>query len=67
MKKSSSGTGNKGRNINSLKTKAPDRHDDNQRRQPPTPQDIARVQPISQNNTDKNHPAKDTRSGKGSK
>ena len=40
--------GNKLKNINSLKNKAPDVHDDPQRRQPPTPQDIQRVQKISQ-------------------
>ena len=48
-KQTPSSGGNKGRNINSLKSQAPDRHDDPQRRQPPTPQDIARVQPVSQN------------------
>ncbi len=58
MKKSTPGKpGNKGKQINSLHIQAPDRHDDPQRRQPPTPQDIARVQPISQANQ-KNHPGK---------
>ncbi len=58
MKKSPSNkSGNKGKQINSLHNQAPDRHDDPQRHQPPTPQDIARVQPISQANH-KNHPGK---------
>lgn len=49
MKKSSSAKpGNKGKQINNLKAQAPVKHDDPQRRQPPTPQDIARVQPVSQ-------------------
>lgn len=66
MKKSSSNPGNKGKNINSLKSKAPDMHDSNMRRQPPTPQDIARVQPVSQAN-EKNHPGKETNSRRGTK
>ena len=53
MKKSSSAKpGNKSRQVNNLKAKAPDMHDDPKRRHPPTPQDIQRVQPVSQ----KNHP-----------
>jgi hypothetical protein len=49
MKKSNNAKpGNKGKQINNVKAKAPVMHDDNQRRQPPTPQDIARVQPVSQ-------------------
>lgn len=49
MKKSGQGNNaNKNRNINTLKSKAPVKHDDPQRLQPPTPQDIARVQPKSQ-------------------
>ena len=65
-KSSSKNPGNKGKQTNSLKSKAPDRHDDPQRRQPPTPQDIARVQPVSQANH-KNNPGKseDTKSRKG--
>lgn len=58
MKKlSGNKAGNKGKQINSLHNQAPDRHDDQQRRQPPTPQDIARVQPVSQNNHH-DHPGK---------
>lgn len=54
MKKTTSAKpGNKNRQVSNLKTKAPDMHDSNLRRQPPTPQDIQRVQPVSQ----KNHPA----------
>jgi hypothetical protein len=56
-KSTSKSPGNKGKQTNSLKLKAPDKHDDPQRRQPPTPQDIARVQPVSQTNK-KNHPGK---------
>ena len=49
MKKSNTAKpGNKGKQMNNVKAKAPDMHDDTQRRQPPTPQDIARVQPVSQ-------------------
>ncbi len=69
MKKSSSKTpGNKGKQMNSLHNKAPDMHDDPQRRQPPTPQDIQRVQPISQANQ-KDHIGKvnDPKSRKGHK
>ncbi|MDQ3015656.1 MAG: hypothetical protein M3R25_02900 [Bacteroidota bacterium] len=57
----SKNTGKKGRNINNLKNQAPQSHDDAQRRQPPTPQDIARVQPISQNNH-QDHPGKNINS-----
>lgn len=58
--------GNKGRQMNSLKAKAPERNDDPQRHQPPTPQDIARVQPVSQSN---NHdrPGKTTHAKSGKK
>ena len=49
MKKSTTAKpGNKGKQMNNVKAKAPVMHDDTQRRQPPTPQDIARVQPVSQ-------------------
>ena len=49
MKKSSSKPqGNKGKQINSLRNKPPQMHDDPMRHQPPTPQDIQRVQPVSQ-------------------
>lgn len=49
MKKSTGKpAGNKSRQINTLHKNAPDQHDDPQRRQPPTPQDIQRVQPVSQ-------------------
>ena len=50
-------TGKKGRSINSLRNNIPQMHDDPRRHQPPTPQDIARVQPISQNNHE-NHPGR---------
>ena len=40
--------GNKMKQINSLRTKGPVKHDDPMRNQPPTPQDIQRVQPVSQ-------------------
>ncbi|MEO5905604.1 MAG: hypothetical protein ABIQ11_02685 [Saprospiraceae bacterium] len=64
-KTSKKGPGNKGKQINSLHNNAPQMHDDNQRRQPPTPQDIARVQPISQSNHG-DHPGKqmNTKGGK---
>lgn len=61
---SSKKPGNKGKQRNSLKMQAPDRHDDPQRRQPPAPQDIARVQPISQANHN-DHPGKSNKSQKG--
>ena len=67
MKKAGSkNSNNKGKNINSLKSQAPAKHDDPQRRQPPTPQDIHRVQPVSQANH-KDHPGKsdDTKARKG--
>ena len=69
MKKSSSNkSGNKGKQINTLHNQAPDRHDDTQRHQPPTPQDIARVQPVSQKNHN-DHPGKqeNTKSRRGPK
>ena len=60
MKKSSSAKpGNKGKQVNNMKQNAPEMHDSNMRRQPPTPQDIQRVQPVSQN-TKKNQADKDT-------
>ncbi len=49
-KSPSSRKSNKGKQNNSPQQKTPMMHDDPQRRQPPTPQDIHRVQPISQTN-----------------
>ncbi|HUR29813.1 MAG TPA: hypothetical protein VMZ69_00205 [Saprospiraceae bacterium] len=58
MKKSSSKpAGNQNKQTSNVKMNAPAMHDDNMRRQPPTPQDIQRVQPVSQTNQ-KNHPDK---------
>lgn len=60
MKKSSSPKpGNRNKQVSNLKMKAPDMHDTPVRRHPPTPQDIQRVQPVSQANQ-KNHPGKST-------
>ncbi len=62
MKSSNSkSTGKKGRNINSLKNNHAQMNNDPRRHQPPTPQDIARVQPISQSNHE-NHPGKNINS-----
>jgi len=58
--------GNKGKQINSLKNKAPELNDDPMRHHPPTPQDIKRVQPLSQSNF-RNHPGKSVRTHRGIK
>ena len=41
-------SGNHDKQVNSLHNKTPLKHDDPMRHQPPTPQDIQRVQPVSQ-------------------
>jgi hypothetical protein len=67
-KQTSTGSGNKDKHTNTVKRQAPDMHDDPQRRQPPTPQDIARLQPMTQmqNQPDK-HPGKTTNGKSGKK
>jgi len=66
MKKSSTPKpGNKNKQVSNLKMKAPEMHDSNVRRQPPTPQDIQRVQPVSQSNQKNNQGKSETKSRKG--
>lgn len=64
MKKSSSSKpGNKNKQVSNLKMKTPEMHDTPVRRHPPTPQDIQRVQPVSQS-TQHNHPGKSETKGR---